>query len=307
LETAYPRALPAVDDDLHHSMKPIPLPRLSMLQASRADVAVIFRRGPSKWVEVIRWDTQRDHFERGAWFNGRIYQRRCDLSPDGELLIYFASRFTSVDKEYTYAWTAVSRPPWLTALALWPKGNCWWGGGLFLSKRQIWLNHRPEEALPHPKHKPRGLRRVEANPEAHGEDGPIYYKRLMRDGWDIKQELEIRRQPKRLISYETIRPEIRVRGHPKHAFRIIKELRVVDLKAREWFAVEGPSGPVALPPGRLDWVDWDGHGRLILLVDGMVRVSRVDDHGVAAWTLLLDLRDDKPERRPSPPEAWKWL
>jgi hypothetical protein len=35
------------------------------------------------------------------------------------------------DASYTYAWTAVSKPPWLTALGLCPKGNCWDGGGLF--------------------------------------------------------------------------------------------------------------------------------------------------------------------------------
>jgi len=279
-----------------------------MLQAPRAGVAVIFRRGPSKWVEVIRWDTHNDQFERGAWFNGRIYEKRCDLSPDGELLIYFASRFASVDPEYTCAWTAVSRPPWLSALALWPKGDCWWGGGLFLSKRQVWLNHRPDEATPHPRHKPLGLRRVEVNPDARGEDGPIYYKRLTRDGWDVRQELEIRRHGKRIseVRYETIRPEIRVRRHPRHAFQIIKAVRLVDLDFFESFAVEGPSGTVALPPGRISWVDWDGNGRLVVLVDGTIRVAPVADIGIVDPTLLLDLRDDRPERRPSPPDARQW-
>jgi len=279
-----------------------------MLQAPRAGVAVIFRRGPSKWVEVIRWDTQNDRFERGPWFNGRIYEKRCDLSPDGELLIYFASRFASVDPEYTRAWTAVSRPPWLTALALWPKGDCWWGGGLFLSKRQVWLNHRPDEATPHPRHKPLGLRRVEVNPDARGEDGPIYYRRLTRDGWDVRQELEIRRHGKRIgqVGYETIRPEIRVRRHPRHAFQIIKELRIVNLKCLESFAVEGPSGTVALPPGRISWVDWDGNGRLVVLVDGTIHVAPVAESGIVDPKLLLDLREDRPERRPSPPDARQW-
>src|SRR5688572_9568297 len=108
--------------------RPTPPPRLALLFASHADVAVIFRRGPSKRVEVIRWDTARDTFERGQWFHGRIYERRSDLSPDGALLVYFASKFDRVtrsDRHYTNAWTAVSRPPWLTALALWPKGDCW--------------------------------------------------------------------------------------------------------------------------------------------------------------------------------------
>src|SRR4051812_43670890 len=125
-------------------MRAPPPPRLSLLLARDADVAVIFRRGPSKWVEVIRWNTRRDEFERGHWFHGRIYERRCDLSPDGEPLLYFVSKFsgrTMKENAYTYAWTAVSRPPWLTALALWPKGDCWWGGGQFLGNHHILLNH----------------------------------------------------------------------------------------------------------------------------------------------------------------------
>ena len=31
-------------------------------------------------------------------------------------------------------WTAISRPPWFTALAVWPKGDSWGGGGLFVSR-----------------------------------------------------------------------------------------------------------------------------------------------------------------------------
>ncbi|HEY7234607.1 MAG TPA: hypothetical protein VH539_10685 [Gemmatimonadaceae bacterium] len=93
-------------------MRATPPPRLDILQASKAAVAVLFRRGPSKYVEVIRWDMRRDEFERGHWFKGRIYVARSDLSPDGELLVYFALKKNpeTIRSDYTYAWTAVSRP-----------------------------------------------------------------------------------------------------------------------------------------------------------------------------------------------------
>src|SRR5260370_16572519 len=84
------------------------------------------------------WNTDDDTFECGQWLKGRIYERRCDLSPEGDLLLYFAANFR---KPY-YSWTAISRPPFLTALFLWPKGDCWGGGGHFLSRKQIALNHR---------------------------------------------------------------------------------------------------------------------------------------------------------------------
>jgi hypothetical protein len=64
--------------------------RLHMILARKAHTAVIFRRGPSKWVQLIKWNTDTDDFDLGQWFHGRIYERRCDLSPDGSLLVYFA-------------------------------------------------------------------------------------------------------------------------------------------------------------------------------------------------------------------------
>src|SRR5688572_31305259 len=47
------------------------------------------------------------------------------LSPDGEHLIYFAANYAEHHPLQT--WTAVSRPPYFTALALRQKGNAWGG------------------------------------------------------------------------------------------------------------------------------------------------------------------------------------
>jgi len=60
--------------------KRTPSPRLTLLAASRARVALILRRGPSKWVEAIGWDLRKDAFERGQWFYGRIYEERSRVS-----------------------------------------------------------------------------------------------------------------------------------------------------------------------------------------------------------------------------------
>jgi len=87
----------------------VAFPRLSVLLARSAPVGVIFRRGPSKQVLLIRWNLEKDTFETGQWFKGRIYESRCDLSPDGKLLLYFAA---SQKKPYI-SWTAISRPPYL--------------------------------------------------------------------------------------------------------------------------------------------------------------------------------------------------
>src|SRR5690348_8911615 len=98
--------------------------RLYGIVARAARRAVIFRRGPSRRVRLLVWDLKADTIEAGQWFKGRIYARRCDLTPCGDKLVYFAASF----RKPFYAWTAISRPPYLTALALWPKDDCWGGG-----------------------------------------------------------------------------------------------------------------------------------------------------------------------------------
>lgn len=272
-------------------------------------MAVIFRRGPSKHVEVIRWDLSRDTFERGHWFHGRIYEKRSDLSPDGELLVYFASKFTSKtisDREYTYAWTAVSRAPWLTALALWPKGDCWWGGGLFVAKRKLWLNHHPAEATPHPAHRPTGLE-VEPNPHACGENEPIYRRRLERDGWALRHEW-VTEWHGIDAGYRTITPDVRVRRHPAvdSSVAVVLERRIDNLKYREHFRIEGAAYDPELPPGPLEWLDWDFRGRLIALSGGRVWAAVVTGDHIERFKELLDLRSDRPEQREPPPYARKW-
>ena len=167
--------------------------RLYALLARAAPVAVVFRRGPSRQLQLLRWNTDTDTFEPGQWFKGRIYERRCDLSPSGRRLIYFAATC----RKPLYSWTAVSRPPFLAAVALWPKGDGWGGGGLFARDSQIRLNHRPGEmrladGFKLPKHvfvSPYGAR------PSWGEDAPIMGDRLARDGWALVQQIAKARLP----------------------------------------------------------------------------------------------------------------
>ena len=70
-----------------------PQVRIYSILAREAKRAVVFRRGPSKLVQLLLWHTDTDKFEDGQWFKGRIYERRCDLSPNGKLLVYFAANY----------------------------------------------------------------------------------------------------------------------------------------------------------------------------------------------------------------------
>lgn len=133
-----------------------PAPRLFVVTAAAADVAVVFRRGPSAWYHLLKWDMAHDTFESGAWLRGRIYPEKCDLSPDGALLLYFVHQGRKFGTSYTDAWTGVSRVPWLTALGLWPWGTTYGGGGRFVGDRHVRLRTGCAGA-PHPAHPGDGL------------------------------------------------------------------------------------------------------------------------------------------------------
>jgi hypothetical protein len=127
-------------------------PRLFVIFASDANVAVIFRRGPSDWYHVIRWDTGDDTFLRGAWFKGRIYPEKCDLAPDGGLLLCFMHKGSKLRTDYSDSWSAISRCPWLEALWLLPQGTTYGGGGRFTDNQSVVMRFPLNGTEPHPNH-----------------------------------------------------------------------------------------------------------------------------------------------------------
>ena len=264
--------------------------------ASRAPVALILRRGPSKWVEAIRWDLQTDRFERGEWFCGRIHEERSDLSPNGHLLVYLAARYSRESGKQV--WTAVSRPPSFAPIALWPKDHTYYGGGLFLGDHRLLLNHPPDDALPQPGCEPASDLRVDANPKAHAEY--VFWSRLERDGWDLRPELDADCESEdRKVARSA---EELVRRPPGDGMPRIILQRAADgwFSLHRRFRLEGLSKEVELPPGPLDWLDWDSGKRLIALSGGRIWAANVDGNHVSRFDELLDVRHDRPDGQSMP-------
>lgn len=296
---------------LSSDMNPATLPplRLFFILARSAPVAVIFRRGPSAWTQLIKWNTESDTFEYGHWFKGRIYVRRCDLSPEGDLLIYFVSKHrkrTIADTEgYTYAWTAVSKPPWLTALALWPKGDCWHGGGLFEDDKTLMLNHWPQRSTPHPRHLPPEWLTVRPNPFAIGEDDPIYGKRLTRDGWQEIQKWDVvlREHPD---YFETLQPEIRELRHPSKAQSLTMTRSLSNTTYSERFAVTNQLTGAQTLLDDVGFASWDQRGRLVFVRDGKLFAGHATDDNEPAVDELADFNSQTPYTIESPEWARSW-
>lgn len=114
-------------------------PRLHVITARDCAAAIILRRGPSGQVATIGWDRDSHAFAMGQWLKGRIYEHRSDLSPDGRHFIYFGG--TGNPQSPPGGWyTAVSRAPWLHAVAFFAQSDTWFGGGAFTAPGTVWLN-----------------------------------------------------------------------------------------------------------------------------------------------------------------------
>lgn len=290
-----------------------PQVRLSAILARHSPIAVIFRRGPSKSVLLTRWDTSNDSFEYGQWLKGRIYERRCDLSPDGDLLLYFAANH----KPPYGSWSAISRPPFLTALVMWPKGDTYGGGGHFVSQHRIALNHRDYEMSPAPGFQvPKSLR-VEHLGERPGcgEDDPTWYKRLQRDGWKLvswpsrtKDEFGSR------VIWEPDPPIRWEKSNPKWPEQYSLEMAIMGIGERDgpWYMIEhsvirsdGHNDRI----GRSDWADWSHAGDLLFAMDGALyraRCSKGTLLPLEEATKVADFANLKFENRKAPYGDGEW-
>jgi hypothetical protein len=269
-------------------MKTFPA-RLYVLLAREAPVGVVLRRGPSKQVRMIQWDLRDDTFKPGQWFKGRIYERRCDLSPDGSLLIYFAAKY----KGALQSWTAISRPPWFTAVAVWPKGDGWNGGGQFVGPKEIALNHLSHESAPHSEFTAGCARfKVRNLATSRGEDGPIWPEILKRDGWMVENGSAL---------------ETWSKPHPRFPVKLTMSIESIGDPNSSWYVIHygifDSTGAVVFDLGWLDWADWGNRGDLLFAREGRLFRLPVKRGKVGSEKLLSDFNADRFESIQAPDVA----
>jgi hypothetical protein len=257
--------------------------RLHVLLARDSKVGLVIRRGPSKSVCTVLWNRERNSFKLGQWMRGRIYERRSDLSPDGKHFIYFAMN-GRWDSETKGAWTAISRVPYLKAINLFAKGDCWHGGGLFLSDREFWLNdgHGHTEL----KKSSRLQRNPDGQPKDYygGECLNVYYNRLQRDGWMMAKDeyqggtLFEKKLPKSWLLRKLAFAESTIGKPPGHgcywdAHELRQESTNTILAFPEW-----------------EWADYVD-GRLVFAVEGQLKAAQLNRGKLSNEKLLHDFND----------------
>lgn len=268
--------------------------RIHVLLARAAPVGVIIRRGPAKYVCTMLWDRRRDEFRMGQWLKGRINERRSDLSPDGKYLIYFAMN-GKWQSEVKGSWTAISRAPYLKAIALFPKGNCWYGGGLFTGKHTYWLNDGYGQSMLRATSELRHDPDFEPEGAVGGECRSVYYPRLLRDGW---QRGEPRPVPywkpdevfeKQLPGNWTLRKIAHAdigappgKGCYWDEHELVHAEAGIKIKCPDW-----------------EWADLD-RDRLVWATGGKLWAGRLDKYGLVDEVELLDLNPMAFERIQAP-------
>jgi len=207
----------------------------------------------------------------GQWLKGPIYENRCDLSPDGRYFIYFAYDGRP-HREHGPSWTAVSRAPWLKAIALYSKGSTWGGGGYFTGARTYWLDDEHVCVQD-----TREVRRDERNVWPR-----IGHDRWVETGWRFHKSMDAHGEE------EGFREKELPRGW---------KLR---LKFASGYELEhGPTQSV-WPFPDWTWAALDGK-RLVLAQKGCLFTAVLDlETGVVASKLLHDFNGMKFEERKAP-------
>jgi hypothetical protein len=278
--------------------------RLFVILARESPIGVILRRGPSKWVQIIRWSTADDTFEPGQWFHGRIYEKRCDLSPSGDKFIYFAAKHhhPASDPSYSNAWTAISRPPYLTALALWSNlGTTYHGGGLFATEDVVWLNSvhsrwsNPDRSLPppHPNHQPPPSLQIFPCPFTSGDQ--LHTVRLVRDGWELQT-------PGDIFCDGDVESGTLTKSFPEST-RVLHFDFGHEITR---FAMNDSNTTSRLELDRATWADRDQRGRLVFARDGKLFVLKPAPAGTFSYDEIADFSQGHPQPMATPDWAKQW-
>jgi len=269
-------------------------PRIYCIPAKNEPVVAVFRRGPTNWSHVGRWDLVKRCYEPGAWLKGRIFPRRCDLSPDGRFLCYFAHR-PSATWEHGEAYVALSKLPWLTALYTSRTCGTWTRGYHFTEDQE---SGKPEDAsLPIPY----GLSPIPvvqfANERRRGwsetGDSP---RPVPGDAWDEHRNVRIqKRQPggDRLLCVESL-------GRAGGEFGV--DQAVDGLQVSYWLESDDNIQPLTY----VQWADWDQEGYLLVATrSGKLQVWNRDGDG-SDPLFEEDLSLFEPSPVPAPAWAQRW-
>jgi hypothetical protein len=235
--------------------------RLWLLPARDAPIVAIFRRGPSPWWHVVRWNTHSNEVEHGAWHKWTLNALDTDISPDGE--------YVTVSLGYWYGGGIASLPS-LEPKRYWDLSSAWYSGGAYFESNDqlaTWYPGPDSSIIEDP-----------SLTVARGIDRP-FHVRLNRDGWHRQDGLWTCRSegsPGVLM--------LRERVPIPHAIH--------DLE----FQVEGLPKRIN---AEISFAWHDGFGCLLIVRDGVIERYTQEEFQNCKPGQSLDLRDLYPTPEPT--------
>ncbi len=237
---------------------------------------------------------EHDQYEPGSWLHGRIFPQKCDLSPDGRWFAYSAMKHGDWAAGTIYE--AVSRLPWLTALAAWNAGTTYTRGIHFTDSAG----------------------RSAIGPPDMGDTGPL----LARYGLDLNrpEQFAVERRRGWVESDDTAprsergawddRADVTMeKPQPGGSWNLLVTGGYAGHRTSpDWY----DPAEYALSDGSdltiLDaqWADWDRTGRLLLATtDGRLQIRTLEG-ATPTVDFDHDLAPILPDPQPPPPEASEW-
>lgn len=84
--------------------------------------------------QMATWDLNTNEIVKGQWLTKHeIKLNLCDMSPNGEMFVFFIMTFKPVYATHT----VISRPPYFTGIFCQEEEGCWTGGGRFIDNNTI--------------------------------------------------------------------------------------------------------------------------------------------------------------------------
>lgn len=273
-------------------MKPSNLPRIYVLLAREAPLGVIISCGPGKRNHLVLWRTDTDTFEPGQWFNGTIFESCSDISSSGKYLIYAATKH---DTGYTMtSWTAISKPPYFTALAIWNREEHV-GGGVFRGERDVLINQPSGFEKSAIRIEKPGIKVESLDSSLSISQNEMLKLRLNRDGW-LKTESKWTESFCKRFKYSD--------GVEVLIYQWFQNNKT------NYFVADKEENAIVTVDGA-DWADFDKNGDLLFARDGKVfRLAHINEAPylppIENAKELLDLSKYSFEEVPPPSWAKKW-
>lgn len=270
IRTVWTLSIPFLHNETAMATKHILPSRLFLLPAKNVPLVAVIRRKPSKCFHIMLWNTLKNTLEHGSWFRGTLYPMRCDLSFDGNWMVYFAMTKPGI------AWNGICHPPFLKTIAEDHQMDTAYGGGYWTDENTLMLNNWTP-----------GMGNVpfqcEGFQTTSHPDCDLFVARLLRDGFTrVGNNFGYRRKDLYASRYRVERigdDGWQLQPSKKHPNLIVKYAGYLDRGHTYRYSLIGADGILDDP---VDAACWDSQGNLIFARHDVLYCYSLSDlkHGI---------------------------